>query len=742
MCSTPSASRNNNDAIQHGPSYNDKRSNLMRGSSEQTPRYGAQMQLTTTQAHLNTSRKEEFLKRFEPPSKRSRFDRREEFLKRFEPPSKRSRFNIKDDSSLSFVSSNGSSREARYLRKRNEQSKSCPSMKSFNTVQELVRCAFENRAQMNPSSLAAFWNQASCLLIRDNPSQCLEPIISREMQCLYAMTYASVDDFGTIHISEILNAMGNIVKRECNGSCGEAFLYDLLAGNGVESKDNIFHAFANIIVCRLDKFGTRAIVNVAMAFAHIGLVPECYEGKNLFYHIAQRALRSISHFSPEGLSKLAWSFAKVNVRSPQLFAAIVEASERCMKEFNPQSISIMLWGFARNEECYVRLFEMATKKAISCLSEFKPQELTNTVHAFATSKHSNHTFFEKVGEEAEARIESFIPQNLANIVWAYATLGVSHPRLFKAVAKKAISSSSRFSSQELSTTAWAFATAKVDALNLFHVIAENSMAKLDKFEPQHLSNIVWAFATSKIPHRRLFEAVADSVLCRRTEFSPLQISTLIWSYAYVPVGSVNIHLYSELESIVIASVDACDSQFLANIAWSYAVANVEAPCLFQNRSAFVNAILSRKDKFSLRELCQLHQWILWQKEIKSDLTVPSNFQQLCYNAYIKRSPSSSAFQRSVISELKSIGLEPQEEYLLADCGYMLDALVEVNGESVGIEVDGPCHFAGREPLGKMKLKHRQVLNIEGIRVVSIPYWKWDGNPNKQEYLKSKLDMIY
>eukprot|EP00804_Cyclotella_cryptica_P029550 CCRYP_020205-RD/>CCRYP_020205-RD protein AED:0.40 eAED:0.38 QI:0/-1/0/1/-1/0/1/0/73 len=73
---------------------------------------------------------------------------------------------------------------------------------------------------------------------------------------------------------------------------------------------------------------------------------------------------------------------------------------------------------------------------------------------------------------------------------------------------------------------------------------------------------------------------------------------------------------------------------------------------------------------------------------------------------------------------------------------MLDALVEVNGEAVGIEVDGPSHFAGREPLGKMKLKHRQVLNIEGIRVVSIPYWKWDGNSNKQEYLKSKLDMIY
>ncbi|KAL7516422.1 hypothetical protein ACHAWX_001442, partial [Stephanocyclus meneghinianus] len=147
------------------------------------------------------------------------------------------------------------------------------------------------------------------------------------------------------------------------------------------------------------------------------------------------------------------------------------------------------------------------------------------------------------------------------------------------------------------------------------------------------------------------------------------------------------------------------------------------------------------EKFNLRELCQLHQWILWQKEIESEFTLDASFQKLCYNAYTKRLPNPSGLQNSVMTELKSIGLEPQEEYRLADCGYILDALVEVNGKSVGIEVDGPSHFAGREPLGKVTLKHRQVLNIEGIRLVSVPYWNWDGNANRQEYLKLTLDMV-
>jgi hypothetical protein len=46
------------------------------------------------------------------------------------------------------------------------------------------------------------------------------------------------------------------------------------------------------------------------------------------------------------------------------------------------------------------------------------------------------------------------------------------------------------------------------------------------------------------------------------------------------------------------------------------------------------------------------------------------------------------FTTDVIFELSSIGLRPEEEFL-AKSGYRLDALVEVKGTKVGIEVDGP-----------------------------------------------------
>jgi hypothetical protein len=69
--------------------------------------------------------------------------------------------------------------------------------------------------------------------------------------------------------------------------------------------------------------------------------------------------------------------------------------------------------------------------------------------------------------------------------------------------------------------------------------------------------------------------------------------------------------------------------------------------------------------------------------------------------------------------------------------------VEVNGVKVGIEVDGPSHFINREATGSTLLKCRQVNTLDGIHIVSVPYWEWDklGNDRakKQMYLRSKLD---
>ncbi|KAL7426926.1 hypothetical protein ACHAXM_000641 [Skeletonema potamos] len=70
-----------------------------------------------------------------------------------------------------------------------------------------------------------------------------------------------------------------------------------------------------------------------------------------------------------------------------------------------------------------------------------------------------------------------------------------------------------------------------------------------------------------------------------------------------------------------------------------------------------------------------------------------------------------------------------------DSGYRIDAIVEVNGKTVGIEVDGPSHLQARR---------RQVPSIDGIELVSVPHWEWyklgKDKVKKQEYLRKLLGL--
>ncbi|KAL7448517.1 hypothetical protein ACHAWC_000692, partial [Mediolabrus comicus] len=76
----------------------------------------------------------------------------------------------------------------------------------------------------------------------------------------------------------------------------------------------------------------------------------------------------------------------------------------------------------------------------------------------------------------------------------------------------------------------------------------------------------------------------------------------------------------------------------------------------------------------------------------------------------------------------------------------IDALVKVNGKTIGVEVDGPSHFKGgsESPTGSTIMKRRQVPSIDGIELVSVPYWEWDklgkDQAKTQEYLRELLEL--
>ncbi|KAL7501823.1 hypothetical protein ACHAXN_000030, partial [Cyclotella atomus] len=213
----------------------------------------------------------------------------------------------------------------------------------------------------------------------------------------------------------------------------------------------------------------------------------------------------------------------------------------------------------------------------------------------------------------------------------------------------------------------------------------NQLDNLNAFKPQELANIVWAYATANELRPDLFDTIGTA-LSNQADFTSFTV------------------------------------QALANIAWAYTVADAEVQTVFNDN--FTRALLKQQHQFIAEVSRQLYQWHLWQTEELSHAGLPEDVRERCYQAFVTSDSTVSRLQKDVVHELKSLDLKPFEEYQTPS-GYSIDALVEVDGRSIGIEVDGPSHFVDKKPTATTLLKRRQINAIEKIPLVSVPYWEWD-----------------
>jgi hypothetical protein len=382
------------------------------------------------------------------------------------------------------------------------------------------------------------------------------------------------------------------------------------------------------------------------------------------------------------------------------------------------------------------------------IGNFEPQGISNMLWTYATLKVSNPQLFQAVGDSivgSDNILSSFNPQNIANILWSYATLDVQHPALFKKMGDHIVDLNelSSFNSQELANTVWAYATLDVQHPALFRKMGDHirDLHDLSSFKPQDFANILWTYAKARVEHTNLFKKMGDHIVMLDSlkSFKPQELAIIVWVYA--AANELRTDLF---ESIGTATserghLESFNAQNLSNIAWSFAVADVDIP-LFREGD-FVKALIDRKQNFNAADMSQLHQWHLWQTHEKSNEELPGVLVECCHSTFANSDIKLSSVQKNVNSELASMGPHPVESYLTLS-GYKLDALMQINGTEVGIEVDGPYDFIGKKPIGGTLLKRRQVMAIDKIPLVSVPYWEWDeldgDRSRQQQYLQSIL----
>jgi hypothetical protein len=541
------------------------------------------------------------------------------------------------------------------------------------------------------------------------------------------------------------------------------------------ASDSVFDCVADEVASRgLDSFTMQGIAMLAHSFATVGHVKRvdfwdaidraattrrgelgAIESSQLAWSFAtirrpsDKLFHSIETFvlssnantiKPQGLSNLAWAFAMLEFDSPEFFRAIGEESLGRLDEFAPEDEVMLILAYSRTRHTFPELVDRIASSSLSHLSQYTGLDLFNLVISYVRLGRQSRHWMDAIASEIIRRPSAFSPQVIVGITWAYASVGCRIPALLNFLSEECISSCDKLKPKELASLAWSFA-----ALDYFHrplmsALADSSEGRWSEFDASSLANMAWAFATAREDRPLLFEGIVKAAIDRRGEFTPQGVSMLLWSCS--AAGHLDRDIFLSMETTARMLLHQCDCQSLANIAWAYTVADLNAEALFGPESPFVHLLVEKYDKFDHRGLCQLHQWNIWRTEVANDSSLPAHIKKRCYHEFTNQPLHESILQKNVISELAAMGF-PLEEEVRMPSGYSLDAVVKVNGSYIGLEVDGPHHFVGIHPTGSTILKHRQVASIDRIPVVSLPYWELNDlghSVDRQQYLRTKLGL--
>jgi len=529
----------------------------------------------------------------------------------------------------------------------------------------------------------------------------------------------------------------------------------------------VFDVLAAEVVARgLDKFSSQGLVMLAHAFATIGhtqneefwnLIVDTAIGRSsilwpiecaqlswslatvkrksdeLMNGIEKQVLGRIDGYTPQGLASVAWSFSTLGYDVPNLYNELAMRSLQLMEDFSPTDKVLLVLAYTNQANPHLKLLDtVASSTTAHQLSELPALALFNLAVSYGKSGlSSKDEWMDLLSREIVRRPSEFSPKMMVGIAFAYSSVNCQRPWLFNFLAKEFKSQCKEsLEPKELASLVWSFVNIGFPDRGLLAEIAEALEGKWSELDTQSLANVAWAYSTAQEDRPTLYEGISDAAKARRSGFTAQGVSNLLWAYS--AAGQVDDNLFKSFAPVSKSLLDEFQPQGIANLAWAYAVANVDDDSLFN--SDFIHSCTTNLHKFDAVGLCQLHLWNLWRHETRKE-GLFTDTAETCKNAFVHlKSIGRSKLQTTVINHLRKLDIDVMEE-VQVESGYLLDALLTINGKKIGVEIDGPFHFIGRRLNGVTILKRRLVPNVDNIPIISLPYWELNGLHSDEEWTK-------
>eukprot|EP00850_Spirogloea_muscicola_P018289 SM000166S02470 [mRNA] locus=s166:103071:105501:- [translate_table: standard] len=272
--------------------------------------------------------------------------------------------------------------------------------------------------------------------------------------------------------------------------------------------------------------------------------------------------------------------------------------------------------------------------------------------------------------------------------------------------------------------------------------------------PQHIANLAAALVGARLACRPLLAGLVERAAEQAAAFQPQELSQLLWACAVLMQPATA--LLDQLDAACLGSASfglfgQWSAGQLARAAWAYTVlAEARRPSFHALLSAIRSCessdaeLHAEGNTVEQRRLSLLHQvqlglaaeWPELGLSLSRDLAASAAAAWEREKREGERAISSC--QREVARLLVGTGRLWEEEH--AGGPYSLDLALPT--EHIGVEVDGPSHFARDtgKALGATVLKRRQ-LRMLGWQLVAIPFYEWEelrGEEEMWRYLQNKL----
>ncbi|CAE7797358.1 unnamed protein product [Symbiodinium sp. CCMP2592] len=256
--------------------------------------------------------------------------------------------------------------------------------------------------------------------------------------------------------------------------------------------------------------------------------------------LADQASRMATHFDPQGLAMVAWSFATCELRDLPLFdiagehvSSIVHALARRVcaasgaTELGPQSPSNLARALGRPELRGSPVLDAAASAVMDRSSECSPLNSANLAWGFGTLRDAPGSLLTALVRESMSKLPEPSGQQLANMVWGFAWLSFveagwmeAHPRFARPLLPE-------YTPQGLCNTARKPAKLVVFEEALMMSACHEAQNRFHLPQPQNFSNFVWAFSIFHLLGGQLMNSIGYDFREKLPEFDAQAITNTL-----------------------------------------------------------------------------------------------------------------------------------------------------------------------------------------------------------------------